>query len=108
MRRTGEAVFFTPVPNGETNGTGFLLPSSENQLLNRMTTAQLTKAISALTEDERSRILLKFSRNSKPKSPSVKPRPDAHLWDGLEEWRRGVFGSKVTPNAVLLERENSN
>ena len=73
-----------------------------------MTATQLTKAISALPEEQRTRLLLKFLGKPKPKSPLFTVRPNANLWDGLDEWRTEVFGSKITPNAVLLEREESN
>jgi hypothetical protein len=73
-----------------------------------MTTAQLTKAISALPDEHRFRLLLKLQGKPNSKSPPPKVRPDARLWDGLDSWRKEIFGSRITPNAVLLEREESN
>lgn len=90
------------------NRLSFPLRHFEIQQFYSMTTTQLTKAISALPEEQRSRLLLKFQGKPKPKSPPKNVRPSARLWEGLDEWRKEVFGSKITPNAVLLEREESN
>jgi hypothetical protein len=81
-----------------------------------MSVTQLLQAIDSLPDQERAEFfrLLNAKRSSNPlvskagkKATSQRAKASHVKWEDLSQWRVQVFGSKVSPNPVLLEREES-
>ena len=81
-----------------------------------MSVTQFLQAIDSLPDPEREELfrLLNAKRSLKPpvskagKKPTSQRAKASHVkWEDLSQWRAQVFGDKVSPNSVLLEREES-
>lgn len=71
-----------------------------------MSTAELVEHVKALPARERRKLvdmLLEFEEHSTPASTS----PRRIKWPDVEARAKRIFGDKIMPNLVLLEREES-
>ena len=71
-----------------------------------MSTAELVEQVKALPPRERRRfveIILTLEENL---TPSTEP-PERVKWPDVEARAKRIFGNKIMPNLVLLEREES-
>jgi len=71
-----------------------------------MSTAELVEQVKALPARERRKfveIILTLEENL---TPSTEP-PERVKWPDVEARAKRIFGNKIMPNLVLLEREES-
>ena len=76
-----------------------------------MSTAQILRAIHALPERAQWSLLAKLGvkaqpARSKPKAVR-KSRQSTFAWNELHDWRKQTFGTRIVPNAVLEDRDDS-
>lgn len=77
-----------------------------------MSTAQILRAIHALTPNERWNLLARLGvkakrTTAKPKAGPQPRRADAFEWSELHEWRQRTFGGRQRPNPVLADRDEA-
>ena len=71
-----------------------------------MSTAELVEQVKALPPRERRRFVDIILTLEEDLTPSTEP-PERVKWPDVEARARRIFGNKIIPNLVLLEREES-
>ena len=71
-----------------------------------MSTAELVEQVKALPARERRRFVEIILTLEEDLTPSTEP-PERVKWPDVEARARRIFGNKIMPNLVLLEREES-
>ncbi len=71
-----------------------------------MSTAELVEQVKALPARERRRFVEIILALEEDLTPSPPP-PERVKWPDVEARARRIFGNKIIPNLVLLEREES-
>jgi len=71
-----------------------------------MSTAELVEQVKALPPRERRRFVEIILTLEEDLTPSAEP-PERVKWPDVEARAKRIFGNKIMPNLVLLEREES-
>jgi len=71
-----------------------------------MSTAELVEQVKALPPRERRRFVEIILTLEEDLTPSTEP-PERVKWPDVEARAKRIFGNKIMPNLVLLEREKS-
>ena len=71
-----------------------------------MSTAELVEQVKALPARERRRFVEIILTLEEDLTPSTEP-PERVKWPDVEARAKRIFGNKIMPNLVLLEREES-
>ena len=71
-----------------------------------MSTAELLEQVKALPPRERRRFVEIILTLEEDLTPSTEP-PERVKWPDVEARAKRIFGNKIMPNLVLLEREES-
>ena len=71
-----------------------------------MSTAELVEQVKALPPRERRRFVEIILTLEEDMTPSTEP-PERVKWPDVEARAKRIFGNKIMPNLVLLEREES-
>jgi len=71
-----------------------------------MSTAELVEQVKALPPRERRRFVEIILTLEEDLTPSTEP-PERVKWPDVEARAKRIFGNKIMPNLVLLEREES-
>jgi len=71
-----------------------------------MSTAELVEQVKALPPRERRRFVEIILTLEEDLTPSTEP-PERVKWPDVEARAKRIFGNKIMPNLVLVEREES-
>jgi len=71
-----------------------------------MSTAELVEQVKALPARERRKFVEIILTLEEDLTPSTEP-PERVKWPDVEARAKRIFGNKIMPNLVLLEREES-
>jgi hypothetical protein len=84
-----------------------LLSSREGVYIENMSTLELIKEAKSLPKTEREKILLSLLEpdDRKPSKRKKAAQVAQVKWPDVEERAKRIFGNRVLPNIVLLERE---